>query len=219
MHIHSLTQLHTHTHTHTQIYSHTHTQSNTRAHRQSNTRTHNNYKHTHTHTHTTTHTNQKHAHTDNQIHAHTPTANTHTHTHTHLHMFTHFNAHRSRAPAQTLCHPPFPTLPLSSFALCAACPSSHRHKLSPDTPNTWQDAHTPFHDIVATPRPRSLLSLKLVDLDSIAFQIEYPISKSAAWIFLYSDKLCRIYIFPWFAIFGGTRHCCLQLYLLFLCHH
>src|SRR4029434_2601808 len=60
----------------------------------------------------------------------------------------------------------------------------------------------------------------LVDLDSIAFQIEYPIGKSAAWIFLYSDKLCRIYIFPWFAIFGGTRHCCLQLYLLllFLCH-
>src|SRR4029434_1550398 len=52
-----------------------------------------------------------------------------------------------------------------------------------------------------------------MDLHSIAFQIEYPIGKSAAWIFLYSDKLCRIYIFPWFAIFGGTRHCCLQLYL------
>src|SRR4029434_1383851 len=45
--------------------------------------------------------------------------------------------------------------------------------------------------------------MSVVDLESIAFQIDYPISKSAAWIFIYSDKLCRIYIFPWFAIFGG----------------
>src|SRR4029434_288077 len=110
--------------------------------------------------------------------------------------------------ASTISNVISPSLLLRSRA------NSHRHKLSPDTPNAWQDAHTPFHDIVARPRPRSLLSLKLVDLDSIAFQIEYPIGKSAAWIFLYSDKLCRIYIFPWFAIFVGPRHCCLQLYFI-----
>src|SRR4029434_9742111 len=46
--------------------------------------------------------------------------------------------------------------------------------------------------------PAPSLACSLADLDSIACQIEYPIGKSAAWIFLYSDKLCRIYIFPWF---------------------
>ena len=51
-----------------------------------------------------------------------------------------------------------------------------------------------------------------VDVNGIAFQIWYPIGNSAAWIFLYSYNLSRIYIFQWFAMFGGIRHHCLQLY-------
>ena len=42
-------------------------------------------------------------------------------------------------------------------------------------------------------------SLALVDLDGIAFQIWYPIGKSAEWIFLY--HLWRICIFLWFSMF------------------
>ena len=52
----------------------------------------------------------------------------------------------------------------------------------------------------------------LVGLDGITFQIWYPIVNSAALIFLYSYTFSRIYIFQCFAMFGGIRHHCLQLY-------
>ena len=56
----------------------------------------------------------------------------------------------------------------------------------------------------------------LVDLDGIAFPIWYAIGNSAALIFQNIYNLSRIYIFQWFAMFGGIRITALQLYLGFL---